>query len=118
MSAQEALNFGLINKVVPKDNLEAEVHKLASAIIKVPAMTVKMSKVSINNMYEIMGIRQAIQQNRELDLHVMSSPPPELKEFFEMAEKKGLKAALKWRDAKFAKDSEVGQELRERKHES
>ena len=118
MSAQEALNFGLVNKVVPKDKLEDEVQKLANAIIKVPAMTVKMSKVSINNMYEIMGIRQAIQQNRELDLHVMSSPPPELKEFFAIAEEKGLKAALEWRDAKFAKDSEVGQELRERKHES
>jgi len=117
MSAQEALNFGLINKVVPKDKLEDEVSKLANAIIKVPAMTVKMSKVSINNMYEIMGIRQAIQQNRELDLHVMSSPPPELKEFFTISEEKGLKAALEWRDSKFAKDSEVGQNLRERKYE-
>ena len=65
-----------------------------------------------------MGIRQAIQQNRELDLHVMSSPPPELSEFFAITEEKGLKAALEWRDAKFAKDSEVGQELRERKYEA
>ena len=48
----------------------------------------------------------------------MSSPPPELREFFAMAEEKGLKAALEWRDAKFAKDSEVGKELRERKYES
>jgi len=116
MSAQEALNHGLVNKVVPTDKLEEEVHKLAEAIIQVPAMSVKLSKVSINNMFEIMGIRQAVQQNRELDLHVMSSPSPELKEFFTMVQEKGLKAALEWRDAKFAKVSEVGKELRARKY--
>ena len=116
MTAQEALNFGLVNKVVPKDRLEEEIHRLAQAIIKVPAMTVKLSKVSINNMFEIMGIRQAVQQNRELDLHVMSSPSAELREFFDMVEEKGLKAALEWRDAKFVKDSEVGRELRTRKY--
>ena len=116
MSAEEALNLGLVNKVVPRDDLEEEVYKLAEAIIKVPAMSVKLSKVSINNMFEIMGIRQSIQQNRELDLHVMSSPSPELREFFAMVQEKGLKAALEWRDAKFAKVSEVGQDLRARKY--
>jgi enoyl-CoA hydratase/carnithine racemase len=116
MSAQDAMNFGLVNKVVPKDRLEEEVQRYADAIIKVPAMSVKLSKVSINNMFEIMGIRQAVQQNRELDLHVMSSPSPELKEFFQIVEEKGLKAALEWRDAKFAKDSEVGDDLRTRKY--
>lgn len=116
MSAQEALTLGLVNKVVPQEQLEDEVHKLAEAIIRVPAMSIKLSKTSINNMFEIMGIRQAIQQNRELDLHLMSSPPPELKEFFDMVREKGLKEALAWRDAKFAKTDEVGQELRTRKY--
>jgi len=117
MSAREALNFGLVNKVVQKDKLEEEIQKLAGAIVKVPAMSVKLSKISINNMFEIMGIRQAIQQNRELDLHAMSSPPPELKDFFKMVEEKGLKVALEWRDAKFAEDSKVGNDLRKRKYE-
>jgi enoyl-CoA hydratase/carnithine racemase len=116
MSAQEALTYGLVNKVVPKEKLEEEVDKLAEAIVKVPAMTVKLSKVSINNMFEIMGIRQAIQQSRELDLHVMSSAPPELREFFTIMTEKGLKAALEWRDAKFAKVSGDAQDLRARKY--
>ncbi len=117
MSAQEALQCGLVNTVVPRERLEEEVHNLAEAIIKVPAMSIRMSKVSVNNMFEIMGIRQAVQQNRELDLHLMSSPPPGLKEFFDMVREKGLKAALAWRDAKFAKTDEVGQDLRTRKYE-
>jgi len=116
MSAQEALNLGLVNRVVPKDKLEEEVSKLAEAIIKVPAMTVKLTKVSVNNMFEMMGVRQAIQQSRELDLHVMSSPPADLREFFRIQKERGLKAALEWRDAKFTKVGEAGQELRARKY--
>jgi enoyl-CoA hydratase/carnithine racemase len=118
MSAQEALAAGLVNKVVPKDTLEDEVLKLARAIIQVPAMNIKLCKQSINNMFEIMGIRQAVQQNRELDLHLMSSPPPEMQEFFEMVKEKGLKAALEWRDRKFAAADEVGRDLRARKYEA
>lgn len=118
MSAQEALALGLVNKVVPRAELEAEVDKLARAIIKVPAMNIKLSKLSINNMFEIMGIRQAIQQNRELDLHLMSSPPAEMREFFDMVKDKGLKAALEWRDARFASEDEVGKDQRIRKYDS
>ncbi len=117
MPAQEAYNFGLVNKVVPRDKLEEEVEKMADAIIKVPAMSVKLSKVSINNMFEIMGFRQGIQQSRELDLHVMTSPSPEMTEFFKIVGERGLKAALEWRDAKFAKAGDAGKGLRKRKYD-
>jgi enoyl-CoA hydratase/carnithine racemase len=116
MSAQEALSYGLVNKVVPKDELDEEVSKLADAIVQVPAMTTKLTKISVNNMFEIMGIRQAVQQSRELDLHVMSSAPPELEEFFRISAEKGLKAALEWRDSKFANVTDDGQKLRVRKY--
>jgi len=116
IDAHEALNFGLVNKVVPNDKLDEEVGKLADAIIKVPAMTVKLAKVSVNNMFELMGFRQGIQQNRELDHHVHSSAPPEFVEFIKITASKGLKAALEWRDAKFSENSGVGEELRDRKY--
>jgi enoyl-CoA hydratase len=118
MSAQEALAAGLVNKVVPADTLDEEVLRLARSIVRVPAMNIKLCKLSINNMFEIMGIRQAIQQNRELDLHLMSSPPREMQEFFAMVKDKGLKAALEWRDAKFAADDTAGLDLRARKYEA
>ncbi len=117
MTAQEAYNFKLVNKVVPRDKLEEEVEKMADAIIKVPAMSVKLSKVSINNMFEIMGFRQGIRQNREVEMHLSVSPPPGMKEFFTMVNEKGLKAALEWRDAKFAKASDAGKGLRKRKYD-
>jgi len=114
--AREALNIGLVNKVVPKDKLDEEVGKPAEAIIKVPAMTVELAKVSVNKMFELMGFRRGIQENRELDHHVHSLAPPEFVEFDKIVKEKGLKAALEWRDAKFEKDGGIGQDLRARKY--
>ena len=117
IDADEALALGLVNKVVPADELDSTVAELADAIVKVPALTVRLSKQSVNNMYEIMGIRQAIQQNRELDLHLMSNPPEEMRTFFEISAEKGLKAALEWRDAQFAGSDDTGRSLRQRRYD-
>lgn len=114
MSAADALTHGLVNKVVPADELDDAVADLAQSICQVPAMTVRLTKQSVNNMFEIMGIRQSIQQSRELDLHVMSSPPEEMREFFDIAERDGLTAALAWRDARHAGTDQTGQGLRRR----
>lgn len=117
MSAHEAQVHGLVNKVVPADQLDDAVAELADGICRVPAMTVRLTKQSINNMFEIMGIRQSVQQSRELDLHVMSSPPPEMREFFEISRREGLRAALAWRDAQHAATDRAGHELRARRYE-
>jgi enoyl-CoA hydratase/carnithine racemase len=117
MSATEALQHGLVNKVVPADELDGAVADLAASICQVPALTVRLTKQSVNNMFEIMGIRQAVQQSRELDLHVMSSPSPEMREFFDIAEREGLPAALAWRDARHAATDPAGRELRSRSYD-
>jgi enoyl-CoA hydratase/carnithine racemase len=114
MGADEAEVHGLVNKVVPTDELDAAVGELADTICQVPALTVRLTKQSVNNMFEIMGIRQSIQQSRELDLHVMSSPPPEMREFFDIVEREGLAAALAWRDARHARSDAAGHALRAR----
>jgi len=41
----------------------------------------------------------------------------DIPEFFDMVEEQGLKAALAWRDAKFAKTDDIGQDLRARKYD-
>jgi enoyl-CoA hydratase/carnithine racemase len=116
MSATEALQHGLVNRVVPADALDRTVAELAASICAVPALTVRLTKQSVNNMFEIMGIRQAIQQSRELDLHVMSSPPAEMRQFFDIAQRDGLTAALTWRDARHAGTDHTGQNLRTRRY--
>ena len=117
MSAHEALTHGLVNKVVPPGELDDAVAEMAATICEVPALTVRLTKQSVNNMFEIMGIRQAVQQSRELDLHVMSSPPEEMREFFSIAQNEGLTAALAWRDARHADGDGTGAELRARRYD-
>jgi enoyl-CoA hydratase/carnithine racemase len=118
MSAQEALTHGLVNQVVPAAELDEAVARLAASVCAVPAITVRLTKQSVNNMFEIMGIRQAVQQSRELDLHVMSSPPPEMQEFFDRARREGLRAALEWRDARHADSDTAGRALRSRRYDA
>ncbi len=116
ISAQEAYTCGLVNKVVPMDQLDEEVDKFAQTIIMTPAFQNKLLKQSVHNIYELMGFRQAIQQSRELDIHLFSSPPPELAEFFKIVQEKGLKPALEWRDAKFAEADKISRDRRARKY--
>lgn len=117
MSAAEALQHGLVNRVVAADDLDSAVADLAESICQVPALTVRLTKQSVNNMFELMGIRQGIQQSRELDLHVWSSPPAELREFFAIAARDGLPAALAWRDGRHAATDTVGRDLRHRTYD-
>lgn len=48
VKADEALQMGLVNRVVPHDALEAEALKMAKTISKNSVMGVRMSKVSMN----------------------------------------------------------------------
>ena len=116
IDASEARALGLVNQVVPSEELDGAVAELAASIVKVPALTVRLAKQSVNNMFEIMGIRQAVQQSRELDLHLFSSPPSEMAEFFEISRTQGLTAALAWRDAQHAGADSTGSELRQRRY--
>ena len=46
-SAAEALEFGLVNRVVPADQLEATVEELAAKIAKAPLITLQATKSGI-----------------------------------------------------------------------
>jgi enoyl-CoA hydratase len=53
LNAQEALQIGLVDKVVPVDELISEANKLASAFIDLPPLTLKMAKAAINRGIEM-----------------------------------------------------------------
>jgi len=113
ISAQQAYDWGLVNKVVPLDKLEEEVHKYAEAICNMPAMSVRLAKVSVNQQFEIMGIRPAIRQHKELKLLAGLTMGPEKVQYQKIFQEEGLKAALEWRDSRFSPTAEAG--LRARK---
>jgi enoyl-CoA hydratase/carnithine racemase len=65
ISAPEAQQFGLINKVVPPDDLEAETMKLAEKIAKKSPQAVQTGKIGVYGMSEI-PYHQAVDYMDEL----------------------------------------------------
>jgi len=108
MDAQEAWRVGLVTKVVPRDKLEEEVNKLASTISKIAQVTVEYSKKAINNVYELMNMRKAHEWGDEYEmmpfLSMAEESNPEGKEYIRLFKEQGLKAALDWRQSRFAEE--------------
>jgi enoyl-CoA hydratase len=72
ISAQTALSYGLVNRVVVGDELMTEVCTLADQIAGNDLMAVRLTKQAINRGYDIAGMRQALLQALELDVIVES----------------------------------------------
>ena len=60
LDAQEALRIGLVNRVVPDDELEAAAEAMARKIAALPENAVRLNKALINRAYELMGLREAV----------------------------------------------------------
>ncbi|MDA1129422.1 MAG: enoyl-CoA hydratase/isomerase family protein [Chloroflexi bacterium] len=101
VDANEAARIGLVNRVVPHDDLMAECEKVAKKICLLPQIGVKLTKDSINRAMEEMGYLNAVRHNLELMTLFDTSTSPEQEEFNAISESQGLRAALDWRDARF-----------------
>ena len=101
VDAHEAARIGLVNRVVPHDDLMAECERVATKISRMSEVGVRMTKLSVNRALEGMGFLSAVETNVELMTHFDISVSPEQQEFNAIREEKGLRAALDWRDARF-----------------
>ncbi len=109
--AERALQMGLINKIVPQDELISEGRRVASRIAKAAPDSVEKSKLAINRSYDIMGFRNALAMGLDIDVDINSTPTWEKQEFSRIRKEQGVKAAIAWRDARFAdKDNSEGEE--------
>lgn len=103
--AERALQMGLINKIVPADNLLVEGRQLAAKIAKAAPDSVQKSKQAINRSYDIMGLRNALAMGLDVDVDINSTPTWEKQEFSRIRKEQGVKAAIAWRDARFANNT-------------
>lgn len=101
VDAREAERIGLVNRVVPHDQLMAECERTARKLTMMSALGVKMTKLSVNRAFEEMGFLSAIQHNLELMTHFDTTMSPEQEQFNAIRQERGLRAALNWRDARF-----------------
>ena len=60
IDAQEAWRLGLVNRVVPRDELVERTHEMAERIALVPPVTAQTVKDSINHTADLMGKRDAL----------------------------------------------------------
>jgi enoyl-CoA hydratase/carnithine racemase len=104
IDAHEAERLGMINRVVPHEQLMAECERTARKLMKIAQVGLKMNKIAVNRALEGMGFLQAIQHNLELVVHFDTSRTPEQEQFNTIRAEKGLRAALDWRDARFRED--------------
>jgi len=61
ITAQEALQHGMVNKVVPRDELESATLEMAAHIAKRPMFGLTLAKQSVNNALDAMGQYTALQ---------------------------------------------------------
>ncbi len=89
MSAAEAQEVGMINKVVSREELEAETMALANRIAEAPPYGLRFTKRSLNRTWDAQGFRAAI--TAHFDLHQLSHVTEE----FQMHLRKGLDSTIK-----------------------
>ena len=102
VDAARALTMGIVNEVVPAGEETKRALALAEQIAAAAPLSVSLTKRAINRGYEIAGMRQALLAALETDVTIEAAAGPERVEFNRIRKDQGLKAALAWRDAKFA----------------
>lgn len=66
LTAAEAENYGLVNRVVPRDQLDATVDEMARQIAKAPLSTLMATKSLLVRAWEQMGMRQHLQLSADV----------------------------------------------------
>ena len=100
VSGKRAAEMGWVAKSFPSDQLEGEVIRELTAMSAIAPDLLAANKQSLNQAYEIMGFRTALQAGSQW--HALSAQlRPNAGEFTRISREKGLKEAFRWRDAPF-----------------
>ncbi len=88
ISAQEALGFGMINRLVTREELEGKTMELAEHIAKAPPFALRLIKRSLNRSQDVQGFHTAMESH--FDTHQLSHNTDE----FHAVRDKGLSGAI------------------------
>lgn len=102
-TGEEAAAWGLITRAVPGAELDGEVDRLSEHLAKLPPPALKLAKAGVNRAYEARGMRTAIDGWVDTALLLHDMETDEGREFRRRVGQEGIKAALAWRDAWYAK---------------
>jgi enoyl-CoA hydratase len=101
IDADTARELGMVNRVVPRAELEAATLKFARRMALVAPEALAATKLAINRGADAAGFRNAMQAGIDVVAPLYAATTEIGAEFRERARKDGLPAALKWRKAQF-----------------
>jgi len=102
IDAQTALRYGMVNRVVPRAELQAATLKFAHRMALISPEALSATKLAINRGADAAGFRNAIQAGLDVLAPLYAAGTEVGRRFDEIREKEGLGAALRWRAAQFA----------------
>jgi len=103
--AARARELGIVNRIVPDDQLDATALAIATHLAAIDPNLVKETKRAINRAYEARNMLAALEEALAIDLAIEGAGSPDKIQFMDVARREGLKAALAWRDARFPKST-------------
>jgi enoyl-CoA hydratase len=101
IDAEEALRLGMVNRVVPVDDLRATTLKFAKRMTLISPEALYAAKLSINRGAEMAGFRNALNAGLDVLAPLYAARTEAGVQFDEIKKKDGLGAALKWRTSQF-----------------
>ena len=102
IDAETALAWGMVNKVVPRGELESATMKFAQKMALISPESLMATKLAVSRGADAAGFRNAIRAGLDVLAPLYAARTEVGTKFDEIREKDGLGAALKWRAAQFA----------------
>lgn len=101
IGAGRAREIGMINRVVPADELDEAAFTMARHMAAIDPALMRETKRSINRAVEARGMLEALEAALASDMLIEAEGSPDKAQFMDIARRDGLRAALVWRDARF-----------------
>jgi len=99
ITAERAMQMGLVNQVVESGQALPRALALAGAMRSAAAHSVRLTKQVINRSLDIRGLRESLKAGLDTAMLIEANMSPERIEFNRIRASEGLKAAIAWRNA-------------------
>lgn len=102
ITARQALEWGLLNKVVSAEALMQEAMKLAGKLAQMEPMVIRRTKMAVNRTYDIMGMKEALRAALDIDIMIEGEGAQLKRDFLKVVREEGMAAALAWRESRLS----------------
>ena len=101
IDAKRALEIGMINRIVPPQELAAATMKYARRLALIAPEALAAAKLAVNRGLDAAGFRNALNAGLDVLAPLYAATTEVGKQFDEIKAREGLKAALAWRKKQF-----------------